>query len=94
MDRYLFFSAEAESPVGYYLMEMWNPVEMAFNAIHVASEYRKQMEGIYTTSVNRQTIDECPMAYKSIDDITGNISETVEIIDTIKPIYNFKAGDE
>ena len=47
------------------------------------SEYKKQMEGIYTTSVNRQTIDECPMAYKSIDDI-----------DTIKPIYNFKAGDE
>ncbi len=58
------------------------------------SEYKKQMEGIYTTSVNRQTLDECPMAYKSIDDIIGNISDTVEIIDTIKPIYNFKAGDE
>lgn len=58
------------------------------------SEYKKQMEGIYTTSVNRQTLDECPMAYKSIDDIVGNISDTVEIIDTIKPIYNFKAGDD
>ena len=58
------------------------------------SEYKKQMDGIYTTSVNRQTLDECPMAYKSIDDIIGNIAETVDIIDTIKPIYNFKAGDE
>ena len=58
------------------------------------SEYKKQMEGIYTTSVNRQTLDECPMAYKSIGDIVGNISDTVEIIDTIKPIYNYKAGEE
>jgi len=58
------------------------------------SEYRKQMEGIYTTSVNKATLDECPMAYKSLEDIVGNIGETVEIVDIIKPIYNFKAGDE
>lgn len=58
------------------------------------SEYKKQMKGIYTTSVNKATLDECPMAYKSLDDIIGNIGETVEIVDIIKPIYNFKAGEE
>lgn len=58
------------------------------------SEYKKQMQGIYTTSVNSQTLDECPMAYKSIEDIVDNIGDTVEINDIIKPIYNFKAGME
>lgn len=58
------------------------------------SEYKKQMKGIYTTSVNSGTLDECPMAYKSIEDIVNNIGDTVEINDIIKPIYNFKAGVE
>lgn len=58
------------------------------------SEFKKQMNGIYTTSVNAQTLDECPMAYKSIDDIVNNIGDTVEINEIIKPIYNFKAGEE
>lgn len=58
------------------------------------SEYKKQMDGIYTTSVSKATLDECPMAYKSLEDIVSNIGETVEIVDIIKPIYNFKAGDE
>ena len=58
------------------------------------SEFKKQMEGIFTTSVNRGTLDECPMAYKSIEDIVGNIEPTVSIDAIIKPIYNFKAGDE
>lgn len=58
------------------------------------SEFKKQMEGIFTTSVNRSTLDECPMAYKSIEDIVGNIEPTVSIDAIIKPIYNFKAGDE
>ncbi|MBR5682190.1 MAG: RtcB family protein [Ruminococcus sp.] len=58
------------------------------------SEYRKQMDGIYTTSVNAQTLDECPMAYKSMEDIVDNIGDTVEINEIIKPIYNFKAGEE
>ena len=53
------------------------------------SEFKKQMEGIYTTSVNRDTLDECPMAYKGMDDIVGNIDDTVEIDRIIKPIYNF-----
>lgn len=58
------------------------------------SEFKKQMNGIYTTSVSSQTLDECPMAYKSMDAILDNIGDTAEIADIIKPIYNFKAGEE
>lgn len=60
------------------------------------SEFKSTMKeaGIYTTCVNKGTIDESPMAYKSMDDIVSNIGDTVEIIDIIKPIYNFKAGEE
>ncbi len=58
------------------------------------SEYKKQMQGIYTTSVNSGTLDECPMAYKSMEDIVSCIGDTVEINEVIKPIYNFKAGEE
>ena len=57
------------------------------------SEFKKEMEGIYTTSVGRSTLDECPMAYKRIEDIMNNIGPTVEINAIIKPIYNFKAGE-
>jgi len=58
------------------------------------SEFKKQMNGIYTTSVSSATLDECPMAYKTMEDIVNNIGDTVEIVKTIKPIYNFKAGEE
>lgn len=54
-------------------------------------EYKAEMAGIYSTSVNEQTLDEAPMAYKSLDDIIGAISESVEVIEILKPIYNFKA---
>ena len=57
------------------------------------SEYKKQMSGIYSTTINQSTLDECPMAYKSMDDIVKNIGDTVEITEVIKPIYNFKAGE-
>ena len=57
-------------------------------------EFKAQMEGIYSTSVSEATLDESPMAYKSIDDILGCIGPTAEVIKRIKPIYNFKAGDE
>lgn len=57
------------------------------------SEFKQQMEGIYTTSVGRSTLDECPMAYKRMDDIVGNIEPTVSVDAIIRPIYNFKAGD-
>lgn len=60
------------------------------------SEFKKTMTdaGIYSTSVNRGTIDESPMAYKPMDEIIRNVDDTVEIINIIKPIYNFKAGEE
>ena len=55
-------------------------------------EYRREMEGIYTTSVNEATLDEAPMAYKSLADIIDVIGESVDIIEVLKPIYNFKAN--
>lgn len=58
------------------------------------SEFKKQMKGIYTTSVNGATLDECPMAYKGMEDIVRNIGDTAEIVKVIRPVYNFKAGEE
>lgn len=58
------------------------------------SEFKKQMENIYTTSVSRSTLDECPMAYKNMHDILDNIDPTVIVEKIIRPIYNFKAGEE
>ncbi|MBE5814277.1 MAG: RtcB family protein [Clostridiales bacterium] len=55
--------------------------------------YTQAMKGIYTTSVNASTIDEAPMAYKSLEDIIGVIRDSVDVIDIMKPIYNFKASD-
>lgn len=55
--------------------------------------YQKAMEGIYTTSVNEFTLDEAPMAYKSLDEILAMIGGSVEVIDILKPIYNFKASE-
>lgn len=57
-------------------------------------EYEASMEGIYTTSVNKSTLDESPMAYKPMAEIISNIGESVEIKHIIKPIYNFKAGEQ
>ena len=56
-------------------------------------EFRKSMEGIYTTTVSRSTLDECALAYKPMDEIINNIQDTVEIVDIIKPLYNFKASE-
>lgn len=56
-------------------------------------EFEKSMDGIFTTSVNRSTIDESPMAYKPIGEIVENIKDTVEIVKIIKPVYNFKASE-
>ena len=56
-------------------------------------EYKKEMEGIYTTSVNEDTLDEAPMAYKSLSDIIDVIGESVEVMEVLKPIYNFKASE-
>ena len=51
------------------------------------------MMGIYTTQINENTLDEAPMAYKSLEDIIDVIRESVDVIDVMKPIYNYKASD-
>jgi len=56
-------------------------------------EFEKSMDGIYTTSVGINTLDEAPIAYKPMQEIIDNIGDTVEVVDIIKPIYNFKAGE-
>ena len=56
-------------------------------------DFKASMEGIYTTSVNHGTLDESPMAYKNAEEIIEAVKETVDIIDIIKPIYNFKASE-
>ena len=56
-------------------------------------EYQETMKGVYTTSINASTLDEAPMAYKSLNDIIGVIRESVDVIYVMKPIYNFKASD-
>lgn len=64
----------------------------AFNALSM-EEFQKEMEGIYTTCVVPDTLDESPMAYKSMDEIIDQIEPTVEIVQRIRPVYNFKASD-
>lgn len=55
--------------------------------------YQKAMDGVYTTSISQETLDEAPMAYKSLSDILDVIGDTVDIIDVMKPVYNFKAAE-
>ncbi len=54
--------------------------------------YRRSMEGIYTTSVCESTLDEAPMAYKSLEDILDVVTDSVDVLEVLKPIYNFKAA--
>lgn len=58
------------------------------------SRYKKEMQGIYSTSVGRNTLDESPMAYKPMEAILSQIGPTVEVLEQLRPIYNFKAGDK
>ena len=58
------------------------------------SQFKKEMIGIYSSTVNRGTLDESPMAYKPMESILSNIGDTVTVEKIIKPVYNFKAGDE
>ena len=55
-------------------------------------DFKRSMEGIYSTSISKSTLDEAPFAYKPMEEIINNIGQTVEILHIIKPIYNFKAG--
>ena len=56
-------------------------------------EFKAEMSGIYSTTVSKETLDEAPMAYKTMDDIVANIGPTADIVNIIKPIYNFKAAE-
>lgn len=56
-------------------------------------EYQEMMKGVYTTSINENTLDEAPMAYKSLEDIIDVIRDSVDVIEVLKPIYNFKASE-
>ncbi len=53
-------------------------------------EFKESMSDVYTSSVNKSTLDEAPMAYKDMDEILENTKDTIEVIDILKPIYNFK----
>ncbi|MCQ2210093.1 MAG: RtcB family protein [Paludibacteraceae bacterium] len=57
-------------------------------------DYKKSMEGIWTSCVGTSTLDESPMAYKSADEIKNLVLDTAELVDHLKPLYNFKANDE
>ena len=57
------------------------------------SQFRESMQGIYSSTVGKSTIDESPFAYKPMHEIVTNITDTTEIIKTIKPLYNFKAAE-
>ena len=64
------------------------------NSSFTVSAYKKAMEGIFTTSVDQSTLDECPMAYKNAESIIDAIGETARIEKRILPIYNFKSSDK
>ena len=60
---------------------------------HTVAEFKESMKGIHSICVNKDTLDESPMAYKSMDEIVENIAPTADILCRIKPIYNFKAAE-
>ena len=66
---------------------------MAARSQLTLDEYKASMEGIYTTCISADTLDEAPMAYKSLEEIVEVVGDSVDIIDIMKPIYNFKAAD-
>lgn len=61
-------------------------------SVGTLGEFRESMRDVYSTSVRTSTLDEAPMAYRPINEILKNIQDTIEVIDVIKPIYNYKAG--
>lgn len=59
---------------------------------HTVSEFKKEMEGIYSVCINKNTLDEAPFAYRRMEDILEVIGDTVKVEQVIKPVYNYKAG--
>jgi len=64
----------------------------AFKALSL-DDFKAQMAGIYSTSIHKKTLDESPMAYKSMDHIVRHIAPTARIVNLVKPVYNFKAAE-
>ena len=64
------------------------------DSLHTVSEFKKVMSGIYSSCINKDTLDEAPFAYRGMEDIKNAIGDTVEITKVIKPVYNYKAGGE
>ena len=65
----------------------------AINSLHTVSEFRKEMKGIYTSCISKDTLDEAPFAYRGIDYIKEVIKDTVEVENVLTPIFNYKGGD-
>lgn len=61
---------------------------------HTVREYRKCLEGVYSSTISKETLDEAPFAYRGIDEILENIKDTVEVKKILKPVYNYKAGSK
>ncbi len=61
---------------------------------YTVSEFKKEMKGIYSSCVGADTLDEAPFAYRPMEEIAGQIKDTVEITEILKPVYNFKAGNK
>lgn len=61
--------------------------------LFTVDEYADSMEGIYTTCINKSTLDEAPFVYKDYQEIMNYIQPTVDIEERLIPIYNFKAGE-
>jgi len=57
------------------------------------TQYQEAMQGIYSTSINKSTIDEAPFAYKPMEEIVENVQDTVTVDKVLRPLYNFKAAD-
>jgi len=64
----------------------------AFGQLNL-EDYRKTMQGVFSTCITKDTLDEAPMAYKSMDSILQHITPTAEVLLHVKPLYNFKAGE-
>jgi len=94
---------------GSYICEGLGNPEWNFSAPHGAgrlmsrteakrqftlSAFKREMEGVFSSTVSAETLDECPMAYKSSEHIINGISETAKVLTHLKPVYNFKAGEE
>ncbi|MCQ2425796.1 MAG: RtcB family protein [Lachnospiraceae bacterium] len=60
---------------------------------YTVEQFEREMEGVWSSTVGKDTIDECPMAYKSPDRVLPWLSETAEVVLSMRPVYNFKAGD-